>query len=124
MKKFLCRIFDIRRIIKRKNDQIRAEREKLMAAETANHIYAAYIIYFAAKEGGVRVPKDEIANTVGKYRADISATEDEYIISVREIAPTGAGACTESLADDRNGGKCNGACADETGGEDFEKNKI
>ena len=104
MKKFFIRIFDIRRIIKRKNAQIRAEREKLMAAETANRIYAAYILYFAAKEGAVRVPKGEIAGVVGKYRAEISATEDEYIISVREIAPGGAAACSEKSACDRDDG--------------------
>ena len=122
LKKFLYRILDIRRIIKRKKAQIRAEREKLMAAETANRIYAAYILYCAAGEGAVRVPKDEIARTVGKYRADISASENEYIISVREIVPKDAGACAERLPSDRKVGECNGACAGKTGGEDLEKN--
>ena len=99
LKKFFIRILDIRRIIKRKNAQIRAEREKLMAAEVANHIYASYILCLAKECGSARLSKAEIANTVGKYRAEFSTTEDEYVITVKPIA-----------------------APDKTGGEGIEKN--
>jgi len=124
LKKIFIKIFDIRRIIKRKNAQIRAEREKLMAAETANRIYASYILCLAARTSGARIKKSEIARTVGKYRAEISATEDEYIISVKEIVPTDTGSFKKEGAVDRKVGKCNGACADKAGGGAIEKNKI
>jgi len=78
-------IKSIKKIIKRKNAQIRAEREKLEAAETANRIYAAYIVWFASKHGEVSVPKREISALLGKYRADVSYTSDDYIISVKPI---------------------------------------
>ncbi len=107
----------IRRILKRKNGQIRAEREKLAAAEAADRIYAAYILYFAEKSSGVRVPKSEIAETVGKYRADITATEDEYIIQVKAIGSADKKFYSEKSADKRDVGNRNGACADKTGGE-------
>ena len=85
LKKIFDRILDIRRIIKRKNAQIRAEREKLAAAEVQNRIYASYILCLAANVGEARIKKSAIAEIVGKYRAEVSATADEYIINVREI---------------------------------------
>ena len=121
LKKFFSRIFDIKRIIKRKNAQIRAEREKFTAAQVQNHIYASYILCLAAGEGEVRISKAEIAETVGKYRADVSATEDEYIIRVKEIADD-KGLFSKAPASGSRVGANNGAKADKTGGEGLAKN--
>ena len=62
----LKKINIIREILKRKNAQIRAERERALAAEVQNHIYASYILYLAASTGEARIKKSEIAKTVGK----------------------------------------------------------
>ena len=121
MKKFLKKILDIRRIIKRKNAQLRAEREKLMAAETANKIYASYILCLAAGEGEVRISKAEIAETVGKYRAEISSTEDEYVIRVKETGSAEQKTFAKGTASDRREGADNGAAPSSAGGEGIEK---
>ena len=106
----------IREILKRKNAQIRAEREKLMAAEVTNQIYASYILCLASDAGEARISKARIADTVGKYKADISATEDEYIIRVKPVESADNRVCGEKAA---GKGDQNGATPDKTGGEGF-----
>jgi len=113
------KILNFKRVIKRKNAQIRAEREKLNAAEVANNIFASYILCLAADSGEVRLSRSKIAETVGKYRAEVSATEDEYVIRVREINPDKAMSAEEkrkmrSNACYHNAGGCSGAWAEET----------
>lgn len=120
-KEFFNKIFDIIRIIKKKNAQIRAEREKLMAAEVQNNIYASYILALAAGAGEVRISRAEIAETVGKYRADVSSTEDEYIIRVQPINSASAQVYADKPEDDYDAVACNGAASDKTDGEGFEE---
>lgn len=100
-------IKSIKKIIKRKNAQIRAEREKLEAAEAANRIYAAYIVWFASKHGEILIPKREISALLGKYRAEVSYTSDDYVINVKPICePNGLENNTdENAAKDNTGDK-------------------
>ena len=125
LKNFFIRILDIRRIIKRKNAQIRAEREKLAAAEVQNRIYASYILCLAAECGEARIKKSAIAEIVGKYRAEVSATADEYIINVRKIGVEHGNLYSEKPQ--KNKAPCQSAeCHSETtpykmGGEGLEK---
>ncbi len=88
-------------ILKRKNAQLCAEREKLMAAEAANRIYASYIVWLAAKVGEAAIPKSEISALLGRYRAEISCTDSDYIISVKEIGGGDAGQAEASGAEVR-----------------------
>lgn len=121
LKKFFIRILDIRRIIKRKNAQIRAERERALAAEVQNHIYASYILYLAASTGEARIKKSEIAKTVGKYRAEVSTTEHEYVIRVRELTAAEKKIYAEGSATAPSSAGAGAVKADKTGGEGFEK---
>lgn len=127
---------DIRRIIKRKNGQIREEREKLLAAEAANRILSTYLLCFVKETGEVRVSKDKIAEEFGKYRVDISTTDEDYVIKVRELTESEKKMFKEPEIAWRRRGKGNGACAKDKpcdhgdkgqvnsrteGGEGFEK---
>jgi hypothetical protein len=118
----LKKINIIREILKRKNAQIRAEREKLMAAEVQNQIYASYILCLANESGEARISKSRIADTVGKYKAEVSATEDEYIIRVRELTAAEKKTYAEGSATAPSSAGAGAVKADKTGGEGIEKN--
>ena len=117
----LKKINIIREILKRKNRQIRAEREKLMAAEVTNQIYASYILCLASDAGEARISKARIADTVGKYKAEVSATEDEYIIRVKPVGSTPNKVYSDKPVGGRNESVGNGTNPDKTGGEGFAK---
>ena len=85
LRQFYNRIFDIRRIIKRKNKQIREEREKLLAAEAVNRILSTYLLCFIKEAGEIHVAKNKISDEFGKYRVEVSASDEEYIMSVRAL---------------------------------------
>ena len=77
----------IRSILKRKNLQIRAEREKLEAAEWANKILSAYIAVLA--EGSeVKVKKNDISRALTQVSIDVSCTDEYYIIRAKANTPT------------------------------------
>ena len=75
----------IRGILKRKNMQIRSEREKLESERVANAILSAYIALLVSRHGAVRIPKKEVSEALGKYFARASMHGDDYVIEVGEI---------------------------------------
>ena len=79
----------IRGILKRKNMQIRAEREKLEAERATNVILSAYIALLVSKRGSVRIPKKEVSEALGRFVTCASSCGDDYVIEVGEI-PGGA----------------------------------
>ncbi len=72
----------VKDIIKRKNDQIREEREKLRAEECANIILSAYFAILLSERGAVRIPKSEISRALGAYRVNASSDGNDYVIEV------------------------------------------
>ena len=75
----------IRGILKRKNLQIRAEREKLEAERAANVILSAYIALLVSRRGTVRIPKKEISEALGRFTACAVSSGDDYVIEVGEL---------------------------------------
>lgn len=75
----------IRGILKRKNLQIRAEREKLEAERTANAILSAYIALLVSRRGVIKIPKKEISEALGRFSASAVSSGDDYVIEVGEL---------------------------------------
>lgn len=75
----------IRGILKRKNEQIRSEREKLESERVANAILSAYVALLVSRHGAVRIPKKEVSEALGKYFARASSHGDDYVIEVGEM---------------------------------------
>ncbi len=73
----------IKEILKRKNEQIKKEREKLRAQECANMIMSAYFTILLCERGAVRIPKSEISRVLGSYRVHASSDGDDYVIEVK-----------------------------------------
>ena len=117
-------ILDIRRIIKRKNGQIREEREKLLAAEAANRILSTYLLCFVKEAGELRVSKDKIAEEFGKYRVDISASDEDYVIKVRELTESEKKMFKEPKIAWRSQSRGNGANAKAERGDHKNKDKV
>ena len=69
-----------------KNRQLRLEREKRRALEESNSILSAYLALLIEKEGGVRVPRELIRSVIGRYRARVKVSGDDYIISVDKFS--------------------------------------
>ena len=69
-------------LIALKNKQIRLERERSRGYKEANDILAAYLALLAKRHGSVRVPKDEIRDALGGYRAVVGTAGDDYVICV------------------------------------------
>ncbi len=74
----------IRGVVKLKNAQIRAEREKSAAQREANKILSAYIVLLASGQDGIRILKKDVGMALGRYIAEISHDGDYYMIRVRE----------------------------------------
>ena len=74
----------IRGILKRKNAQLRDERQKYEAERAANLILSAYVAVLAARYGGVRIPKKEISEALGRFFVNASVSGDDYVIEVGE----------------------------------------
>lgn len=65
------------------NRRLRVEREKNSALLEANAILSAYIAILIENDGGVRVSRELIRSVVGRYRAEVSVSGDDYVISVK-----------------------------------------
>ncbi|MGM9644193.1 MAG: hypothetical protein ACI3X1_03810 [Eubacteriales bacterium] len=74
----------IRGVLRRKNAQIRAEREKFLAAHEANKILSAYIAVLASEQDAVKVSKADVRTALNRYCTDISSDKDCYIIKVNK----------------------------------------
>ncbi len=79
----------IRGILKRKNAQLRAEREKLQAAEWANKILSAYIAVLC-ESGEVKIKKSDISRALAQSRVEAVCTDEHYILRSRSEAQTTA----------------------------------
>ena len=123
LKKFFIRIFDIRRIIKRKNAQLREEREKLLAAEAVNRILSTYLLCFIKETGEIRVSKNKISDEFGKYRVEVSASDEEYVMSVRELTDAEKRMFKTEIAW-RRPSRANGANAKASHGGKGNKSKV
>lgn len=75
----------IREILKRKNLQIRVEREKLEAERAANMILSAYIALLVSQRGSIKIPKKEVSEALGKFIACASSVGEDYVIEVGEL---------------------------------------
>ena len=82
----------IRHVLKRKNAQIRAEREKYQAEKAANSILVAYIFYLVSQCGVIRIPKAEVSAALGKYEACAYSDGGDYVIELKNAAEAGEGA--------------------------------
>lgn len=74
----------IRGILKRKNAQLRDERQKYEAEKAANLILSAYVAVLAARCGELRIPKKEISEALGRFFVNASVSGDDYVIEVGE----------------------------------------
>ena len=81
----------IRRLIARKNIQIRAEREKYQAERAANSILTAYILYLASQTGVIRIPRAEVSAALGKYSVTAYSEGDDYVIELKAADHDGEG---------------------------------
>ena len=69
-------------LLKMKNRQLRAEREKSRALDETNSILSAYVASLIEERGGARIAKDQIRSAIGKYSAQVIADGADYVISV------------------------------------------
>ena len=60
-------------LLKMKNRQLRAEREKSRALDETNSILSAYVASLIEERGGARIAKDQIRSAIGKYSAQVIA---------------------------------------------------
>ncbi len=75
----------IKQILKNKNALIRADRQRLEAAEQANRILSAYIAVLADSEGCVKISRLSVRSALGKYKTEISSDGEFYIVRVKDI---------------------------------------
>lgn len=78
-------------ILRVKNKELRAERERGDALEITNTIISAYLSVLVERLGSVRIPKKEISAALGSYVTRATADGEDYIITVEKS--TGAGEC-------------------------------
>ena len=76
-------------IIRLKNCEIRAEREKNQALEITNTIISAYLSVLVEKLGSVRIPKREISAALGGFITTATADGDDYVIAVTKSDAAG-----------------------------------
>ena len=69
-------------LLKMKNRQLRAEREKSRALSETNSILSAYVASLIEERGGARIAKDQIRKAIGKYTAQVLSEGADYVISV------------------------------------------
>jgi hypothetical protein len=81
-KKMFKKINIIRKILRHKNSQIRAEREKTQAEQSMNVILSAYLAMLIDRRGTVTIPKKEISEILGRYRVMASSDDENYVITV------------------------------------------
>lgn len=77
----------IKGILKRKNAQIRAEREKFEAERMTNSILAAYLFVFISELGGsAKIPKKSVSEALGRFAVNAYPSDDDYVIEVKELS--------------------------------------
>ena len=87
----LKKIKPIIMILRHKNKQIRAEREKYEALEQAYGILSAYVALFIEEHGGcVTVSKAGISDAIGKYSVELERIEGDYVLTARKNGKGGA----------------------------------
>ena len=69
-------------LLRMKNRQLRAEREKSRALGETNSILSAYVAALIEERGGARIAKDHIRKAIGKYTAEVLSDGADYVISV------------------------------------------
>ena len=84
-------------LLKRKNKQIRLEREKCRALEETNKILCAYVGLLVAKCGGVEIPKSLLADSMGKFNVTVGQSDDCYKISVVDTSGEASALAKENI---------------------------
>ena len=69
-------------LLRRKNKQIRQEREKADGLEEINRILTAYLAILLEKRGSVRIPKAQIKEALGGYASAVISSGNDYVITV------------------------------------------
>ena len=69
-------------LLRMKNRQIRAERERSRALSESNSILSAYVASLIEGRGGARIPREQIKNAIGKYTAKVISDGADYVISI------------------------------------------
>lgn len=72
----------IREILRRKNSQLRLERERTEIQENINSVLSAYIAVLIGRVGSVYVTKKELSESIGRYRAELQERDGGYVISL------------------------------------------
>ena len=69
-------------IIRAKNRELRAEREKVQALEITNTIISAYLSILVESRGGVRISKKAVSDALGNFTTRATADGEDYLITV------------------------------------------
>lgn len=69
-------------LLKRKNKQIRQERERADGLEEINRILTAYLAILLEKRGSVRIPKTQIKEALGRFACAVISSGNDYVITV------------------------------------------
>ena len=80
-----------RSILKRKNAQVKQERQKYEAERAANVILSANVAIIAARYGEVRIPKKDISEALGRFFVNSSSSGDDYLIVAGEHSSSDGG---------------------------------
>ena len=84
-------------LLKRKNKQIRLERERCRAMEETNKIISAYVGLLVAKCGVVEFPKALLADAIGKFSVSVCQNDGYYKINVTEMSNETVALAKESI---------------------------
>ena len=76
------RMMLIAALIRRKNRQIRLEKEKNEGYAEINRILTAYLSLLIEKRGSVRVPKAQIKEALGRCSSAVVSSGNDYVITV------------------------------------------
>lgn len=87
-------------LLRMKNRQIRAERDKSRALSETNSILSAYVASLIEDRNGARISKDQIRKAIGKYTAQVLSDGADYVISVIRSGNgyDGAASCEPAVA--------------------------
>lgn len=79
----------VENILREKNRELRAEKERNQALEITNTIISAYLSILAEKLGTVRIPKKDVSLALGNLVTRACSEGDDYIITVEKISCPG-----------------------------------
>ena len=107
-------------IIRAKNRELRAEREKVQALEITNTIISAYLSLLVEKVGSVRISKKAVSLALGNFITNARAEGDDYIITVERstnesglgVSGTEDGISEERVADALEENDLKGDCGE------------